>query len=339
MNPMITEAYMSIFSVRARSAILGLCATLLGVVAASAWAADPYPNRPIRFVVPFPAGGSADILARLMSERLAVALGQPVVVDNRPGAGGNIGADAAAKAAPDGYTMVFGSTGNMAINATLYPNLPYEPTKDFVPVILWSSEPNMLVVHPELPVKSVRELIDHAKANPGKLNFASSGNGTSQHLAGELFKLMAGLHIVHIPYKGGVGSMNDVLGGRVEMTFSSLIATRPFVQSGRLRALGVTSAERSPALPDVPSIAEAGLPGYEVNVWFGVLFPAGTPMQYVTRMNREIGKILADPEVKTKLTSQGSLPGGGTPEEFAAYIKSEKEKWARVVETAGIRIE
>lgn len=329
---------MSKLVVVVRCAVLGLCIMLLSGNLRVGWA-DTYPNRPIRFIVPFPVGGSADILARIMSERLALALSQSAVVDNRPGAGGNIGADIAAKSLADGYTMVFGSTGNMAINATLYKRLPYDPIKDFAPVILWSSEPNILVVNQSLPSNSVQDLIAHAKANPGKLNYASSGNGTSQHLAGELFKSMAGLDILHVPYKGGVTSMTDVLGGRIEMTFSSLIATLPHVQSGRLKALGVTSAKRSPVIPDVPTIAETGLPGYEVNVWFGVLFPAGTPNQYITRLNREISKILAVPEVIKTMTSQGSVPGGGTPDDFARYIKQEKDKWAQVVKKAGVRID
>src|SRR5438552_13835540 len=249
----------------------------LRTVCVSGASAQTYPTRPIRLVVPFPAGGTTDILAREVGQRLSMTLGQPVVIDNRPGAAGNIGADLVAKSAPDGYTLLMGTVGTHAINASLYAKMPYDHVKDFAPIILVAGVPNVLVVNPSLPVNSVQELIAYAKANPGKLNFASSGPGTSIHLSGELFKVMAGVQMTHVPYKGSAPALQDLLGGQVQLMFDNLPPSLPHIKAGKLRALAVTSVARSPALPDVPTIAESGLPGFEASSWFGILVPAGTP--------------------------------------------------------------
>src|SRR5438034_5972010 len=254
-----------------------LAAALLVVAAPVALGQVAYPTKPVRLVVPFPAGGTTDLLARAAAQKLSEAWGQQVIVDNRPGAAGNIGAELVAKAAPDGYTLLMGTVGTHAINASLYAKMPYDHVKDFAPVILVAGVPNVLVVNPSLPVHSVQELIAYAKANPGKLNFASSGSGTSIHLSGELFKVMTGVQMTHVPYKGSAPALQDLLGGQVQLMFDNLPPSLPQIKAGRLRALAVTSATRAPALPDVPTVAEAGLPGFEASSWFGVLAPAGTP--------------------------------------------------------------
>src|SRR4030095_5020494 len=268
--------------------------------------AQTYPTKPIRLVVPFPPGGATDILARDVAQKLSDAWGQSFVVDNRPGAGGNIGSELVAKAAPDGYTLEMGTVGTHAINASLYAKMPYDHVKDFVPVILVAGVPNVLVVNPSVPVNSVAELIAYAKANPGKLNFASSGNGTSIHLSGELFKVMAGVQITHVPYKGSAPALQDLLGGQVQLMFDNLPPSLPQIKAGKLKALAVTSTTRAAALPDVPTMAESGLPGFEASSWFGVLAPAGTPPAIVAKLNAEIGKWLASPEAKEKLAKQGA---------------------------------
>ena len=311
---------------------------LLALVAALA-CAQTYPTKPIRLVVPFPPGGATDILARDVAQKLTEAWGQSVIVDNRPGAGGNIGSELVAKSSPDGYTLEMGTVGTHAINASLYAKMPYDHVRDFTPVILVAGVPNVLVVNPALPANSVAELIAYAKANPGKLNFASSGNGTSIHLSGELFKVMAGVQITHIPYKGSTPALQDLLGGQVQMMFDNLPPSLPQIKAGKLRALGVTTLTRAPALPDVPTLSESGLPGFEASSWFGILAPAGTPAPIVAKLNAEIAKWLATPEAKEKLAKQGANAAGGTPDDFAKHIAAETAKWAKVVKDSGAKID
>ena len=317
--------------------LLGVSAFALAAIAGAQ--APAYPTKPIRLVVPFPAGGATDILAREVAKHLTDAWGQSVVVDNRPGAGGNIGSELVAKAAPDGYTLEMGTVGTHAINASLYSKMPYDHVRDFVPVILVAGVPNVLEVNPALPVNSVQELIAYAKANPGKLNFASSGSGTSIHLSGELFKVMAGVQMTHVPYKGSAPALQDLLGGQVQLMFDNLPPSLPQIKAGKLRALAVTSAGRAPALPDTPTVAEAGLPGFEASSWFGVLAPAGTPPEIVNKLNAEIAKWLASPGAKEKLANVGANIAGGTPEDFARHIQAETAKWAKVVKESGAKVD
>lgn len=315
-------------------------AALFVVAVAASWAsAQTYPSRPIRLVVPFPAGGTTDILAREVGQRLTLSFGQSVVIDNRPGAGGNIGSDLVAKSAPDGYTLLMGTVGTHAINPSLYARMPYDNVKDFAPVILVASVPNVLEVTPSLPVNSVRELIKLAKEKPGQINFASSGSGTSIHLSGELFKTMAGVDMTHIPYKGSAPAITDLIGGQVQVMFDNLPSSLPQIKAGKLRALAVTSVQRAPALPDVPTIAESGLPGFEATSWFGVLAPAGTPPAIIARLNADLGQWLQSPDAREKLLAQGALAAGGSPEAFAAHIRAETEKWARVVKVSGAKVD
>ena len=314
-------------------------ASLAAPIPGTAAAADVYPAKPIRFVVAFPPGGGTDIIARSIAHKLAERLARQVVVDNRPGAGGNIGTDIVAKSAPDGYTLLMGSAGPLAINASLFATMPFDPIKDLAPVTLAASTPNVLVVHPSLPARSVKELIALAKAKPGEINFASSGHGTPAHLAGELFNSMAGVKLIHVPYKGAAPGLADLLGGQVQLMFSTLPPALPHVKDGRLRALAVTSAKRSPATPELPTLNEAALPGFEAITWHGVVVPAGTPAAIIARLNREIVAILHLPEIVERLSSQGAEALGSTPEEFAAYIRSESLKWANVVKESGAKAE
>ena len=316
------------------------------VVAALCWLVSPfaaaeagYPTKPIRLVVPFPAGGTTDILARATAQKLSEALGQQVIVDNRPGAGGNIGTELVAKAPPDGYTLLMGTVGTHAINASLYSKLPYDHVKDFTPVILVAGVPNVLVVNPALPVNSVQELIAYGKANPGKLNFASSGSGTSIHLSGELFKTLTGVQMTHVPYKGSAPALTDLMGGQVQLMFDNLPSSLAFIKAGKLRALGVTSTTRAAALPDVPTLVEAGVPGFEASSWFGIVAPAGTPRDIVMRINTEVAKWLASPDARDKLSAQGAIAASGSPEDFARHIASETTKWARVVKESGAKVD
>ncbi|MET0203319.1 MAG: tripartite tricarboxylate transporter substrate binding protein [Casimicrobiaceae bacterium] len=325
-----------------RTDVRAIALVLAAAAAAFAPAAStqtPYPTKPVRVVVPFPAGGTTDLLARAASQKLSETWVQQALVDNRPGAGGNIGAELVAKAAPDGYTLLMGTVGTHAINASLYPKMPYDHVKDFAPVILVAGVPNVLVVHPSLPVNSVQELIAYAKANPGKLNFASSGSGTSIHLSGELFKVMTGVQMTHIPYKGSAPALTDLVGGQVQLMFDNLPSSLAFIKAGKLRALAVTSAQRSPALPDVPTVAESGVPGFEASSWFGLLAPAGTPRDIVTKINADTQKWLASPDAKDKLAAQGAVAAGGSPEDFAKHIQAETAKWARVVKESGAKVE
>jgi tripartite-type tricarboxylate transporter receptor subunit TctC len=322
---------------RATAMLAGIAAIALSVPASAQ--APAYPTKPIRLVVPFPAGGATDIIARAVSQKLTEAWGQSIVVDNRPGAGGNIGTELVAKAAPDGYTLEMGTVGTHAINASLYAKIPFDHIKDFAPIILVAGVPNVLVVNPSLPVNSVQELIAYAKANPGKLNFASSGPGTSIHLSGELFKVMAGVQMTHVPYKGSAPALQDLLGGQVQLMFDNLPPSLPQIKGGRLRALAVTSLTRAPALPDVPTIAESGLPGFEASSWFGILAPAGTPPAIIAKVNAEVAKWLASPEGKEKLVAIGANAGGGSPEDFAQHIQKETAKWAKVVKESGAKVD
>ena len=311
-------------------------AALLAVFAQNAFA-QAYPTHSIRLVVPFPAGGTTDILARAAAQKLSESLGQAVVVDNRPGAAGNIGADLVAKSAPDGYTLLMGTVGTHAINPGLYAKMPYDHVKDFVPVVLVAGVPNVLAVYPAFPVNSVAELIALAKSKPGTINFASSGSGTSIHLSGELFKTMAGVDMTHIPYKGSSPALTDLMGGQVQIMFDNLPSSLPLIKAGKLRAIAVTSLKRAPALPDVPTISESGLPGFEASSWFGVLAPAGTPAPIVAKLNADVNKWLQSPEAREQLLAQGANAAGGTPEQFAAHIRAETEKWAKVVKASGAK--
>ncbi|NDP42329.1 MAG: tripartite tricarboxylate transporter substrate binding protein [Aromatoleum sp.] len=306
---------------------------------ASAAGAQAWPSKPIKWIVPFAPGGTTDILARTVAEKLQGVLGQPVVIENKPGAGGAVGAEFTAKAAPDGYTIMGGTISTHAINASLYAKLPYDPVKDFAPITLIARVPNMLVINPEVPAKDVKELIALMKANPGKYSFASSGNGTSQHLSGELFKSMAGVEMQHIPYKGSPPALQDVVGGQVTMTFDNITTAWPLAKAGKLRALAVTTAKRSSVAPEVPTLAESGLPGFEVGSWQGVFAPAGTPPQIVRRLNVEIVKILNLPDVRERLSGLGAEIVADSPEEFGALVKSEVVKWADVVKKSGATVD
>jgi tripartite-type tricarboxylate transporter receptor subunit TctC len=317
-------------------AIIAAAACVCATAPASA---QDYPTRPIRYIVPFAAGGMTDILGRIFGQKLSEAWGQQVIVDNRPGAAGGIGSDIAAKAPPDGYTILGGTISSHAINVSLYSKLPYDPVRDFAPITLYVSLPNMLVVHPSLPVKSVRDLIALAKAKPKQLTFASAGNGTSQHLSGELFNVMAGVELVHVPYKGSGPGLADLVGGQVLLFFDNITTSLPLAKSGKIRPIAVTTARRASVMPELPTIAESGLAGYDVSSWQGVFAPAGTPRPIVTKLNAQIVKILATPEVRERLTSLGADPVGNTPEQFAAYVKAEIAKWAPIVKASGARVD
>ncbi len=294
-----------------------------------------YPDRPVHLIVPWPPGGGTDIFARAIGEKLHQSLGQPFVVENKPGAAGNIGATAVARAAPDGYTFMI-ATITLATNPALYKNLEFDATKDFAPIALIAGVPHMLVVNPAVPAKDVKELIALAKQKPGKLSYSSAGVGSPFQIAAELFKQKAGVDILHVPYKGGGPAVADVIGHHVDMTFANLVAVLPQAKAGQVRALAITSDKRSPAAPDIPTIAEAGLPGYAFTSWFGALAPAGTPPGIIKKLNGEIVKALKSPEVSAQLTEQGADLIASTPEEFSGYIKGETEKWSKVIEAAGI---
>jgi tripartite-type tricarboxylate transporter receptor subunit TctC len=306
---------------------------------ASAQGAASYPAKPIRIVVPFPPGGATDILARAIGFELQKAWGQSVIIENKPGGGGNTGADLVAKSAHDGYTLLMGTVGTHAINMSLYAKMPYDAVKDFEPVVLVAGVPNLLVVHPSVNAKSVAELTALAKAQPGKLNVASSGNGTSIHLAAELYKQMAGVDILHVPYKGSSPAVADLLGGQVQMMFDNMPSALPHAKAGKLRPLAVTSLTRSAALPDVPTMDEEGLKGFNATSWFGLLAPAGTPKDIVAKLNVASVKALASAEMRERLAAQGADPVGNSPEQFAAFIKAEIDKWAKIVKASGARID
>jgi tripartite-type tricarboxylate transporter receptor subunit TctC len=322
-----------------RRGFLAVGAAALAVGGKVARAQD-YPAKPVRIVVPFTPAGTTDIQARIVAQHLSEALKQSFVVDNRPGAAGNLGSELVAKAAPDGYTLLMCTVSTHGINPALYgAKIPYDAVKDFAPVSLVSTVPNMLVVNPSVPAKSVQELIAYAKKNPGKLNFASSGSGTSIHLSGELFKTMTGIDMVHVPYKGSAPALTDLMGGQVDLMFDNMPSSIEFVRAGKLRALAVTTARRSPALPDVPTVAESGVPGYEATAWFGVMAPGGTPKPIVDRLSAEIQTMVKKPEVRAKLAEQGAEPVGDTPDEFRTFVVAELDKWAKVVKAAGAKVD
>jgi tripartite-type tricarboxylate transporter receptor subunit TctC len=320
--------------VLARSAA-GCWVALIAVQPATA-AAQSYPEKPVRFVVPYPAGGVNDIVARLLGQRMASVLGQPWIVDNRPGRGGNIGTDFVAKSAPDGYTLVHGGMGSLTLGPFLG-KVPYDTRRDFVPITLSARAPNVLAVHPSLPVKTVKELIVLARSHPDKLNYATSGVGSTPHLSAALLVSMAAIRMVHIPYKGGAPATIDLVAGQVPVAFAPIASLLPHIGSGRVRGLGVTSLERSPSLPQLPTIAEAGLAGYEMNPWFGILAPAGTSQAVVTKLNAELVRILRSSDVAAQLAAQGVEPAHCTPAEFSALIESDLRKWSKVIADAGIK--
>ena len=308
--------------------------------------AQTWPTKPVRIVVPFAAGGTTDILARAIAPELSRVFGQSFYVDNKAGAGGNLGAEIVSKAPGDGYTLLMGTVGTHGINRALYAKLPYDPIKDFVPITVVAGVPNVMELNAEFAkthnIHTVQDFIAYAKANPGKINMASSGNGTSIHLAGELFKSMAGVYMVHFPYRGSNPALLDMIGGSMDVMFDNLPSSLPHIKSGKLKALAVTSNQRSGALPDVPTVEEVGGPalkGYEASSWFGLLAPAGTPADVVNRVQQEVAKALATPAVKEKLLSQGAIPGGNTPAEFAKFIDAEHAKWARVVKASGAKVD
>jgi tripartite-type tricarboxylate transporter receptor subunit TctC len=310
-------------------------AALLGITAHQTVAQD-YPTRGIRFVVPFPVGAGTDILARGVAQKLNEAWSVPVVVDNRAGAGGTIGSDLVAKAPKDGYTMLMGNASSLAIARSLYKNLSYDPLKDFANVILVANSENIVVVHPSLPVRTIKDLVAMAKARPGQIFFSSAGSGTTGHLGGELLRATAAVEIVHVPYKGSPPSMNDLVAGQVQMSVTSIAGAIPFVRSNRLRPVATTGLIRNPVLPGVPTVAET-YPGFEVNAWQGIVVPAGTPANVIARMNGQIGKILQGQDIRDQFAAQGLLAAGGTPEQFTAYHRKETEKWAEVVRRSGAR--
>ncbi len=319
---------------------LWIAAASTALCAASvAAAADIYPSRPIRIVVAYTPAGTTDILARIIGQKFTEEWKQPVVVENRPGANGNIGTDMAAKSAPDGYTLLMTTAGPHGINPTLYRKLPFDAIKDFAPISLVAMVPNLLSVNPSLPVKNVKELIALAKSKPGGLSYGSPGNGSTGHLSMELFKSMSGTNMVHIPYKGSAGVLADLVGGQVQVVIDNMPPYLPQLKAGKIRALAVTTAQRSPAVPELPTMAEAGVPGYEAAAWFGLVAPAGTPKDILDKLSAETAKILKLPDVREKLASQGAEAVGNSPEAFGAFIKAEIAKWAKVIRESGAKAE
>lgn len=309
---------------------------LCSLLVAAAGAQDAYPSRPVRFILPFPPGGGTDILGRVIAERLSTSLGQPVVTENRGGAGGNVGAEAAAHSAPDGYTIVLVAP-SLAISPSLYSKLNYDPVKDLAPISLVATVPNVMITNPSVEAKNLQEFIALARSKPGQMNFGSGGAGTSNHLAGELFNIVTGAKLVHVPYKGVNLAMQGVLAGEIQLVFIGIPAALPHIKAGKLRALALVAPQRSPALPDVPTVAEAGLKDFDVTTWYGVMVPAGTPRPIVTRLNGELVKIMQAPEVKERLAGMATDPLTSTPEEFAAYLRQEIAKWGDVVRKANLK--
>lgn len=325
-----------------RQFALGLLATTAlscGLATTAAQAQPAFPSRPLSIIVPFAAGGATDILARIVGQALSTEIGQSVIIENRPGAGGNIGGQLAAKANPDGHTLFMGAVGTHAINPSLYKKMPYDPIKDLAPLTRVANVPNLLVANPQQPFKTVQELIAYAKAHPGKVNFGSSGNGTSIHLSGEMFSHMAKVDMVHVPYKGSAPAMNDLLGNQIAIMFDNMPSALQYVRAGKLNALGVTSAKRSPELPNVPTIAEAGVPGYEASSWFGLFVPAATPAPVQAKLHAALVKVLAQPDVRKRMADQGAEVVSEKPEQFAAFIQAESRKWGQVVRTSGATLD
>jgi len=327
-----------------RRLLAALAFSCLGATALPALAQGTWPAKPVRIVVPFAAGGTTDILARAIAPELSRAFGQPFIIDNRGGAGGNVGAEVVAKSPGDGYTLLMGTVGTHGINRALYDKLAYDPIKDFVPITLVAGVPNVMVMQTEkartLGINNVRDFIKWAKANPGKVNMASSGNGTSIHLAGELFKNMTGVYMVHLPYRGSAPALLDLVAGTSDVMFDNLPSSMAHIKAGKLKALAVTSRQRSSALPDVPTMEEAaGLKGFDATSWFGLLAPAGTPQDIVNRIQHEVAKSLGTPAIKEKLQAQGAIPSGNTPAEFARHIDAEHKKWAQVVKASGAKVD
>ena len=315
-----------------------LCIVLaFGVAEVHAQSDTSYPSKPIRMIVPSAPGSGPDIMARAIGQKLTEALGQAIVIDDKPGAGGIIGSEAAAKAPPDGYTLIMSNAGAHTVNPGLYAKLPYDPVKDFAPVTLVALAPNILIVHPTLPVRNVKDLIALAKAKPGELTFGSGGNGSTAHLSGEMFKTMAGINIVHIPFKGSPAAVIGVIAGQIALAIPNIPPALPHVRSGKLKALAVTTAKRAAGVPDLPTVAESGLPGYEATAWFGVLAPAATPPQIIARLNGAIVKIAQTREMQERLMAEGADAVGNTPEQFAQIIRNDIAKWAKVVKASGAR--
>ena len=317
-----------------RAFALAVAATL--AAAASEASAQAYPNRPVRILVPFPAGAGVDIVARMLGLPLTDLWGQATVVDNRPGAGGTIACELAAKSAPDGYTLLLGNISTFAMAPSLYKKVNYDPVQSFAPITLVNTSANVLVAHPSVPAATTQALIALAKSKPGQINYASAGSGTSPHLAAELFKSMAGVDLVHVPYKGSPQALTDLLGGQTQIMFASLVSALPHIRQARLRALGVTSLKRAAALPDLPAINEAGLRGYVVSVWMGIVAPAGTPPAIIAQLNRQIAALLQSPDIRERLAVQGLEAASNSPAEFRSYIASEVRKWAVVIKQAGV---
>ncbi|HEX3062147.1 MAG TPA: tripartite tricarboxylate transporter substrate binding protein [Usitatibacter sp.] len=311
----------------------------IALIVPLAAAAQPYPSKSIRFVVPYPAGGPLDTVARIVGERVSESVGEPVIVENKAGAGGNIGADLVAKSAPDGYTILMGAVATHAINPSLYASMPYDARKDFIPVTQIASTPNVLVVNPALPVHDVAEFVAYAKAHPGQLNFGSGSTGSAGHLAGELFKATAGVEMTHVPYKGAAPAMTDLIGGRIQLMFDNLASSLVQIKAGKVRALAVTTAKRTELAPDLPTIAESGLPGFDINTWFGLFVPARTPPAIVQRLHDEFVKALETPEVRARMLALGAEPVGSTPAQFAQYVQSEAAKYAKLVKASGARVD
>jgi tripartite-type tricarboxylate transporter receptor subunit TctC len=322
--------------VRSLGRLLAAIALACGLAAAAH--AQSWPSKPIRYIVPFPPGGATDILARSIADKLGPALGQPVIVENRAGAAGSLGTELAAKSPPDGYTILM-VTVAQSISETLYAKLGYNLMRDLAPVILVARVPNVMVVHPSVPARSVKEFVDYAKANPGRINFASSGSGTSIHMSGELFRMLTGVDIVHVPYKGSAAALTDLIGGQVSVMFDNLPPSMPHIRSGKLRPLAITTTARYPALPDLPTMVEAGVPGYESSSWFGIMVPAGTSKDVVARLNAEARKIMALPDVRERFDQQGAIASPGTPEEFGEFIRAEIAKWGKVVKASGAKVD
>ena len=321
-----------------RSTISRLAGAALAMTLSALGAAQDYPAKAVRIIVPFASGGGTDLSARIIAQKLSESLGANFVVDNRPGAAGIVGTESVAKSKPDGYALLVVSSSH-AINPAMYPKLPYDTARDFAPVSLLLSGPTLLVAHPSLPAKNARELIALAKSRPGTLTFASAGHGTPPHMAGELFKSMARVDILHIPYKGNGPAYTDLIAGQVSLMFPNIATSLPYVKSGRMRALGVGGKQRSTIAPEIPTIAESGLPGYEMSSWFGLLAPAGTPPAVVNRLQQEIAKIFKQPEVREKLSAQGVEPVGGTPQEFTAFLNAETTQWAKVIKSSELKPE